>query len=328
MMEPFEWTEPSSVEDTIPQLSERRVLKAGGMDLLDLMKEGLSAPERLVSLRRIAGLDRIELSPQGDLLLGPRVTLAQLAASDQVREHAAALHDAAGHAATPQSRNMATLGGNLLQRPRCWYFRSADFICKKNGGNVCFAQHGENQYHAVFDNAACAMVHPSSPSTALTALDAKVELRGPKGGRVVPIEDFFVSPEEVIETETVRRPDEMIVGIRMATGNKRKSAYIKQGQRESFDWPLVDVAVSWVPGASGGLQDVRVVLGAVAPAPRRARGAEALLEGQRLDEATAAAAGEAALAGATPLAKNGYKLRLIQTLVRRALMAAAEKEAT
>ena len=328
MMEPFEWTEPRSIEEAIGQLSERRILKAGGMDLLDLMKEGLSTPDRLVSLRQISGLDRIEETPQGDLHLGPRVTLAQLAASDRVREAAAALHDAAAHAATPQIRNMATLGGNLLQRPRCWYFRSADFVCKKNGGNVCFAQQGENQYHAVFDNAACAMVHPSSLSTALMALGAEVHLQGPTERRVVRLEDLFVSPEEVITTETVRRPDEMIVGVRVPVPAKRKSAYIKQGQRESFDWPLVDVAVAWVPGAGGALSDVRVVLGAVAPAPRRASGVEARLEGRRLDEATAAAAVEAALAGATPLAKNGYKLQLIRTLVRRALMAAAAKEVT
>src|SRR6185369_15147577 len=149
--------------------------KAGGVDLVDLMKEQIASPERVVNIRAIRELDYVKLDDgDGSLRVGPLVTLSRLSEEPVVRQKFAALADAAGHAATPQIRNMATLGGNLLQRPRCWYFRNEQFHCKKKGGQTCYAQTGENQYHAIFDNDPCAIVHPSGTATALVAYGAKL----------------------------------------------------------------------------------------------------------------------------------------------------------
>jgi len=221
--------------------------------------------------------------------------------------------DAAAAAATPQIRNAATLGGNLAQRPRCWYFRREDFRCRRKGGSECFAIDGQNEMHAVFDNDLCAIVHPSATGTALTALGASLLLRGPSGERAVPVEDFFVRPQVDVTRENVLRPGELIVEVRVPAG--RRSGYVKLMEKQSFDWPLAEAAV-----ALG--DDPRVVLGAAAPIPWRARAAEALLRGKRVDDALATQAAEAALQGAKPLQHNGYKVPILKTAVRRALLAA------
>jgi xanthine dehydrogenase YagS FAD-binding subunit len=159
-MNNFEYADASNVSEAISLMVKGAVFKAGGVDLLDLMKERIAEPTRIVNLRNIKDLDYVR-EEGGELRLGPLVTLAALAEHDVVRKNYTALADAAGHAATPQIRNMATLGGNLLQRPRCWYFRSEQFPCRKKGGEKCYAQEGENQYHAIFNNGLCAIVHPS-----------------------------------------------------------------------------------------------------------------------------------------------------------------------
>jgi xanthine dehydrogenase YagS FAD-binding subunit len=240
-----------------------------------------------------------------------------------VRQKFTALADAAGHAATPQIRNVATLGGNLLQRPRCWYFRSEDFNCRKKGGSVCYAHEGENQYHAVFGNEVCAIVHPSATATALVALGARLQLKGPKGAREVLLEDFFVTPEADVRRENGLEDGELITGVRVAApAPGARSVYLKQGEKESFDWPLADVAVV-ADCRAGKCARVSVVLGAAAPVPLRARAAEEALSGKVINEETARAAAKAAVQGATPLARNAYKLPIFEALVRRALLAAA-----
>ena len=247
------------------------------------------------------------------LRLGPLVTLATLSSDARIRKQAPALADAATAAATPQIRNAATLGGNLAQRPRCWYFRKEEFRCKRKGGTECFAIDGQNEMHAVFDNDLCPIVHPSATGTALTALGASLALKGPEGERTVPIEEFFVRPETDVTRETVLRPGELIVEVRVPAG--RKSGYVKLMEKQSFDWPLAEAAVTLG-------DDPRVVLGAAAPVPWRAKAAEALIRGKRVDEALAAQAAEAAVQGARPLQHNGYKVPLLQAAVRRALLAA------
>lgn len=319
-MERFEWSEPTSVEAAVRELSATRVVKAGGIDLLDLMKEGFMTPERLVSLRRVPGLDQIE-DALDSLRIGARVSLATLAASGPVQQHAGALAEAAEHAATPQIRNMATLGGNLLQRPRCWYFRSSDFICKKNGGQTCYAQNGRNEFHAVFGNLTCAMVHPSTPATALLAMQASVELTGPNGTRTVSLDEFFVSPDQDLKTETVRSPDELLVAVTVPKAKGRKTGYIKQTHKQSFDWPIADVAVA-LDMDGRRCRAARVVLGAAAPTPYRAQEAEGRLKGKIIDEAVAQHAADGALAGAQPLEHNGYKLAVFRAVVRRTIMKA------
>jgi xanthine dehydrogenase YagS FAD-binding subunit len=250
------------------------------------------------------------------------VTLARLDADPAVRSRYPALADAAGEAATPQIRNMATVGGNLLQRPRCWYFRQEDFHCLRKGGDRCFAQAGENQYHAIFDNDICAIVHPSAAATPLVALGAKIELTGPKGAREVLLEEFFVRPGQDVQRENTIRADEILTEIRVpAPAAGARMAYLKQREKDSFDWPLADVAaVLEMDGAT--CRRASIVLGAAAPVPWRAAKAEAALAGKPVNEETARAAARAAVDGATPMTQNGYKVPVFEAVVRRAVLAA------
>jgi xanthine dehydrogenase YagS FAD-binding subunit len=325
-MIPLEWSEPRTLAEAIAQIGPTAVPKAGGVELMDLLKEHLVEPTRLVNLRTVPGLDRVQDGGAAGLRLGPLVTLARLAEDAVVRARYRALADAAGHAATPQIRNMATLGGNLLQRPRCWYFRSEHFPCLRKGGTQCFAFDGENEYHAVFGHRVCCAVHPSSLAGALFALGASVELTGPRGKRVLPLDQLFVPAETVGVRDTVKQDDEVPSDVVLpppAAG--ASSAYVKQAQKESYDWPLVEVAVAVERASGGACTRASVVLGAVAPTPWRAAAAESVLVGRRIDEASARDAGKAALQGAVPLRDNGYKLPLIEAAVRRAVLACAEE---
>lgn len=322
-MNRFEWSDATSIEQALAQLGPTVVVKAGGVDVMDLLKEDLIAPSRLVNIRTVRGLDRIaEAAPVG-LRVGPLVTLARLAAEPVIQGRYRALAEAAGRAATPQIRAMATVGGNLLQRPRCWYFRAAEYHCLKKGGSQCFARDGENTFHAILGNGKCAIVHPSAAATALVALGAKLELTGAKGKREAPLESFFVTPETNVLRENALGEDELITEIRVpAPAEGSSSAYIKQGEKESFDWPVAEVAVA-LERAGGRVTKASVVLGAAAPVPYRARAAEAELVGKAVDEERAKAAAKAALSGATPLSQNGYKLPIFEAIVKRAILAAA-----
>jgi xanthine dehydrogenase YagS FAD-binding subunit len=323
-MNRFEWTEPSTLAEVVAQLAPGALAKAGGVELMDLLKEGLIAPSRLVSLRRVPGLDRVQDRVAEGMRIGPLVTLATLAEHSAVRSRYRALADAAGHAATPQIRNMATVAGNLLQRPRCWYFRSEAFHCRRKGGTTCFAQHGENAYHAVFAHTNCCAVHPSSLATALLALGASVELTSQRGARVVGLDSFFVAAETVTVQDTVRADDELVTDVILpALASGATSAYGKQAEKESYDWPLAEVAVV-LERTAGKCSRASVVLGAVAPVPWRASAAEASLLGRPVDATSAGDAARAALQGAVPLRDNGYRLPLIEVAVRRAVLAAVE----
>lgn len=325
-MKSFEWTEAESVDQAVGQLNGSAAIKAGGVDLLDLMKEHIAEPSRLVSIRKIDGLRGIQENGDG-LRIAPLVTLAELAENDIVLDKYTALAQSAGRAATPQIRNMATVGGNLLQRPRCWYFRNEAFDCRKKGGTRCFAQDGENQYHAIFDNRTCAIVHPSATAVALVALGAQLELTGPKGKRDVLLEEFFVSPEQDVRREHSLGEGELITGIIVpAPKAGTTSAYIKQGEKESFDWPIADVAVV-LERDGETCRRASIVLGAAAPVPKRAVEAEKVLAGKKIDEALARSAANAAMQGATPLAKNGYKIPVFETIIRRTILAAAGVQA-
>jgi len=322
-MKTFQWTQASSVEQAIGQLDGQAVLKAGGVDLLDLMKEHLLEPARLVNIRNIPGLDHIEDDETSGLKVGPLATLGRLAEDPAVRRRYTALADAAGDAATPQIRNMATLGGNILQRPRCWYFRNEQFHCRKKGGEICYAYHGENQYHAIFDNTPCAIVHPSSTATALLAHRAVLEVTSANGKKEVPLEGFFILPDVDVHRENNLAAGEMITEIRLpAPPPGSRSVYLKQGEKESQDWPIADVAV--VMERDGDrCKRASIVLGAASPVPRRAAEAESAVEGKRIDDAIAREAARAAMANAYPLEHNGYKVQIFETLIRRALLAAA-----
>ncbi len=323
MITRFEWTNAKSVDDAIGQLNEKALFKAGGVDLMDRLKEGLDAPSRLVNIRTIPGLTEIK-EDSGWLRIGPLVTLATIAEHPVVRQNYTALADAALKAATPQIRNMATVGGNLLQRPRCWYFRSDQFHCMRKGGEKCFAQDGENENHAIFDNDACAIVHPSAAACALTAFGAKVEVKGKKGTREIALDNLFVRPETDFTREHVLAPDELLTEIRVpGPSAATRSAYTKVGQKESFDWPLAEVAVV-LEQRAGIVNRASIVLGAAAPVPWRVTDAEKTLIGKPLTEQTAREAATASMKGATPLSGNAYKIPMFEAVVRRTILAAGQ----
>jgi xanthine dehydrogenase YagS FAD-binding subunit len=322
-MQTFEWIDATSVEQAAAFLVDGSIAKAGGMDVLDLMKEGILKPSRVVNLKSIDGLDGIAYSDTGGLEVGALVTLARIAGAREIRERYPALAEAARHAATPQVRNAATIGGNLLQRPRCWYFRNAHFH-EVDGGRADFAHDGENQYHAIFDNARTAMVQASTPATPLIAYDARVELTGPKGNRrSVALKDFFLPPQMNRESDAVIQRGEVLTKVMIpALASGTRAAYHKQTERDSYDWPICDVAV--VLQMDG--QTVRaasIVMGWVAPTPRRATESERVLTGKSVTDDIAAEAARAAVAGATPLSKNGYKVPVLEAVVKRTILAAA-----
>jgi xanthine dehydrogenase YagS FAD-binding subunit len=328
-MNRFEWVEARSVPQAIELASaDGSVIKAGGVDLVDLLKEGIAEPKRVVNIRNIKGLDGIQPSSNG-VTLGPLLTLSQIAEHPMIRKSYPALAEAASVIATPQIRNMATLGGNLAQRPRCWYLRSEDFPCRRKGGTHCFAQDGENQYHAIFDNRTCAIVHPSGVAGPLIAYGAQLEIMGPKGKRNVAVEKFFVTPEEDVTREHILQPGEVITAIMLpALSPNTRAAYHKEMEKQSFDWPIADVAVVLDMNGST-INKANVILGAAAPTPHRATQAEARLASQPLTEQLAAQAAKEAMANAAPLAHNGYKVQVFEAVIRRTILRAAgmQKEA-
>lgn len=322
-MRPFTYASPRSLAEAVAFLADSGdgAIKAlaGGTDLLTLMKADLLAPSALVDIKRLAELDdRVEDGPEG-LTIGALATLAQIEEDPFIIARYPALAEAAALAATPQLRNMATIGGNLLQRPRCWYFRNPRVHCWLKGGEECFARGGENQHHALFDVSPCVAVHPSDPAAALLALDASVRLHGAAGERELPLAELFAPPVADRRTETVIAGDEIITAIRIpphAVG--ARSTYLKAMERKVWAFALVGVAAV-IQVADDQIADARLVLSGVAPVPWRAEVAERVLAGSAPSAGVIEQAAEAALAGAQPLANNGYKMPLAKALVRRAL---------
>jgi len=323
-MNKFAFVDCTTVDQTLSELKNGAVVKAGGIDLLDLMKDGIVTPPKLVNIRNVSSLRGIKATSEG-LYLGPLSTLSEIADHPDIQRDYSALSDAAGHAATPQVRNMATLGGNITQRPRCWYFRSSDFDCKKKGGESqeCHAHEGENQYHAIMNNSTCAMVHPSSTAVPLLAMNAQVELTSERGKRTVAMSDFYVPPEKSVINETVLQQGELITSIFVPAPERgTRSAYQKYGEKESFDWPLADAGIVLVMHGQQ-CRKAAVVMGVAAPTPIRSQSAEAVLTGATINEATARAAAKAAMQSATPLSQNGFKIQLFQTAIYRTILLAA-----
>jgi xanthine dehydrogenase YagS FAD-binding subunit len=321
-MESFEYASASSVEEAISLTINGAAIKAGGVDVLDLMKEHLVEPSRLVDIRDIKDLDYIKDDAKDGAKIGPLVTVAKLAEDPTIQKRYPLLAHAALRIATPQIRNMATLGGNLLQRPRCWYFRNELTFCRKKGGEKCYAQEGENQYHAIFNNGLCAIVHPSGTATALIAYGAKIEITSKDGKREVELEKFFQPPMVDLHRENTLQLGEIITEIRIpAPAENAKSHYIKQGEKESFDWPICEVAVL-LEKDGDTCKRASIVLGAAAPTPYRAVETEKALTGKKIDADLARQAAKATLKNATPLAMNQYKVPLFENLITRAILTA------
>jgi xanthine dehydrogenase YagS FAD-binding subunit len=234
----------------------------------------------------------------------------------------AAIAEAASEAGTPQIRNLGTVGGNLLQRPRCWYFRNEEFPCLKKGGARCYSVDGENQFHAILGGGPCHIVHPSSLAVPMVAFGATLRIAGPRGERIVPAEEFFELPERNLYGETALRPDELLTHVMLPPARAMKSATYEVRFKSSHDWPIAFASVALALQGTT-VTDARVVLGAVAPIPWRSPEAEAVLEGQAVTDAIALKAAEAALATATPMTQNAYKVQVARTAVKRAILHAA-----
>ena len=329
-MRAFTNANPRDVAHAVSLIADARkanrsvALAGGGSDLLGQMKERLITPDVLISLKAIKGLDQAKPSAGGGLTIGGLMTLDAIGRDAQIRRQFPVLAEAAESVATPQIRNAATLAGNLCQRPWCWYYRNG-FNCLKNGGTTCYSISGENEFHAIFGGGPSHIVHPSDTAPALVALGATFRIAGPGGERTVPAGEFFTLPTVDPSRENVLKDGEMLVSIAVPAGRPGvRSGYHKVMDREAWTHAIVSAAVV-LEMDKDVCRAARVVLGGVAPVPWRLPEVETLLAGQRVTPELAAKAGDMAIAGARPLAKNGYKVPMTRALVARALVDIADR---
>jgi xanthine dehydrogenase YagS FAD-binding subunit len=324
-MRPFEYASPNTKEQAVGLLGatwgQAEVL-AGGTDLLALMKDDVVHPKRLVNIKQIKEMSGVKVASQG-LRIGSLTTLGEVADNVSVVKDYPALAEAINAAASPQIRNMATLGGNLCQRPRCWYFRGGFGLLPKNESGKDLVTEGENRYHAILGNDGPAkFVSPSSIVPVLIAYGASIRLVGSKGSRELPLERFYVIPKTEPEREHNLMPNEILAEVIVPSANGMKVAHYEIRQKQAFDWPLAVAAVSLRMNGSA-VESARVVMGHVAPVPWRSSEAERVLEGKSISEDVARAAADAALQSATPLSHNAYKVQLAKVAVKRAILKAA-----
>ncbi len=323
-MRPFEYVSPASTRQAATLLSPTwgpTEILAGGTDLLALMKEDVVTPKRVVNIKEIKELSGMTATAAG-LRIGSLTTLVEIAENSGVQEKYPALAEAVHEAASPQIRNMATLGGNLCQRPRCWYFRNGFGLLPKDESAKDLVDTGENRYHAILGNSGPAkFVSPSTIVPVLIAYGAKVRLEGPKGKRELPLEKFYVVPKTEKEREHDLQPNEIVTEVVLPPSAGWKVAHYEIRQKAAFDWPLAVAAVSLKMDGSS-VQDARVVLGHVAPTPWPSAEAASALKGQSISEDSAKKAADAALGNAKPLSQNAYKVQLARVAVKRAILKA------
>ena len=323
-MRSFEYLSPASTKQATSLLSAswgQTEIIAGGTDLLALMKEDVLTPKRLVNIKEIQDLRGVKSTSQG-LRIGALTTLSELAEDGSVRKSHPALADAIHEAASPQIRNVATLGGNLCQRPRCWYFRNGLGLLPKDEAGKDLVSDGENRYHAILGNDGPAkFVSPSTIVPVLIAYNATIRLEGPKGKRELPLAKFYVIPKTEQEREHDLRPNEIVTEVLVPSADGWKVAHYEVRQKAAFDWPLAVAAVALKTDGSG-VQSSRVVLGHVAPIPWPSPEAEAALKGQSITEESAQKAAAASVKNARPLTQNAHKVHLAQVAVKRAIVKA------
>jgi xanthine dehydrogenase YagS FAD-binding subunit len=324
-MRAFEYVSPNSKAQAVSLLAAawgNTEILAGGTDLLALMKDDVLTPKRLVNIKEIKDLHGVSAGAQG-LRMGALTTLGELADDADVRKSYPALADALLEAASPQIRNMATIGGNVCQRPRCWYFRNGLGLLPKDESSNELVANGENRYHAILGNEGPAkFVSPSTIVPILIAYGATISLEGPKGKRALPLERFFVIPKTGNEREHDLRPNEIVTEIVIPPAADVKAAHYEVRQREAFDWPLAVAAVALKMNGST-VRSARVVMGYVAPVPWPSPEAEQALTGQSINQGTAEKAAAAAVKNAAPLSHNAYKVQLARVAVKRAILKAA-----
>jgi xanthine dehydrogenase YagS FAD-binding subunit len=324
-MRDFKIAEPKTADELAALLAEATesvALMAGGTDLLDELKSGVATAALVVDMDKVAGLRGIA-AEKGGLRIGAMTRVVELAGDAAVGRDYPSLKEAALSLATPQLRNAGTVGGNLCQRPRCWYYRDPQVACRKKGGFNCYAYQGRNKYHAIFGGSGCFIVFPSDLAPALISLGAQATIGTVKGDKVVPLGDFYAGPEVDVTRETVLAKGQFLKSV-WVPGPKpgQRAAYVKLKERSTWDFALVSAAVAGVVEA-GAFKEIAIVMGGVAPVPWRLKKAEDALRGQAVSKAAIAQAAEEALKDAAPLKENGYKADLVRAALERAVMAAA-----
>lgn len=325
-MRQFEYTAPQSTQQAIGLLGhnwEQAQILACGTDLLALMKDDVESPKRVVNIKQIPGLDGIQYNATGGLRIGSLTKLAEVADNADVRRNYPMLAYAFDEAASPQIRYLATVGGNLCQRPRCWYFRNGFGLLAMKDGKSLVVE-GDNRYHAIIGNEGAAkFVTPSTLVPALIAHNAKIRIVGPAGQRELDLVKFYRTPQSENEREQDLKPNEILTEIIVPPANGAKTAQYEVRQKQAFDWPLSLASVAlWMDGNT--VREANIILGAVAPVPWVSREAAQALVGKSITEQTANAAGEAAVSIAKPLSRNGYKVQLTRVAVKRAILQAAQ----
>jgi xanthine dehydrogenase YagS FAD-binding subunit len=327
-MEAFAYAHPATKQEALGMLGanwEDAAVLAGGTDLISCMKEHIIIPKRVISIRGVAEWKEFT-SVHTQTRIGALVTIEELRESAAIRKQFTALTHAADGITSPQLRNMGTVGGDLCQRPRCWYYRNGFGLLARDSKGNSLVPDGENRFHAIFGNDGPAyFVSPSSLGPALIALGGRLTLTSPSGDREVAAADFFRIPKSDSERENILKPNEILTSISLQSGAVRSATY-EVRQKQAMDWPLATASVA-VNLEGGKVRDAKIVLGHVAPVPWVADGAAKSLIGKSITEATASAAGDSAVQGARPLSQNGYKIQLARVCVKRALLAAAKEGA-
>lgn len=300
---------------------------AGGSDLLDMIKEGLQGNglprwETLIDIRTITGSDAITVKPDG-LTIGALATLSAIEKHPEIAKSYAVLSKAAGAAASPNIRNVGTIGGNLNQRPRCWYFRNTEFDCYKKGGNFCFAVTGSNTYHAILNGELCYIVHPSDTAPALIALGASAVISTPTADKTVSFDNYFTGPRVDVLRENILTQGGLLKEIHIPAPKPGTGMAFFKAQRrgQTYDFAMANIATV-ITKANGKVADTRIVLSGVAPTPYRATAAEDVIKGQAVDEKLAQNAADQALLPARPMTNNAYKVGLAKSLIVRSILEA------
>ena len=329
-MKEFELYEPQTVSEAtqvLAQLGPKAKVLGGGSDLVGgIMKDwitgkGMPLPDALIDLTTIPDLDKISVGADG-ARIGATATLTDLIEHQDLQQQYPLLTQAALSVASPLIRNFGTLGGNINQRPRCWFFRGEGFNCYKKGGDFCFAVTGDNRYHAIIGGELCYIVHPSDTATALLALDASARLSGRGGERTVPFDQYFHGPREDVLTENVLKPDEILLEVQVPRpAASTRMAWTKIKDRQVYDFAMASVAVAFTTDASGAWQSGRIVLGGVAPVPYRATVVEDALKGKEVRANVKAAAAQIRTV-ARPMSLNAYKIDLVQGILERTILQA------
>jgi len=324
MLPNFSYVRPKTLKDALKQLSsEGSGVLAGGTDLLGCLHDRVSAVKKMVSISDLADLRGIKKIADNGLTIGALTTITEVAENKLIQEAYPGLAQAAAEVASPQLRNQGTIGGNLCQKPRCWYYRG-EFHCLRKGGNLCYAVSGENQFHCIFGGGPCYIVHPSDTAPALAAFGASVKTMGPKGGRSIPVDAFHVLPAVDVLRDTVLLPGELVTGIVLPRQTKgTRSSYRKVRARNSWDFAVAGAAIA-LNMEGDVVSKARIFLSGAAPVPWRSKAAEEAVIGKQLTPEVIAQAADAAVKGAELLEHNGYKVAIFRGIIQEELSALAK----